>query len=75
MIKVLEQAIEKVRALPKERQQYVAHVIEQIVETGGEESRLTDDEERLVQEGIAAADRSEFAAEGEVEALLNRYRA
>ena len=34
MIKVLEQAIEKVRALSPERQEYAAEVLEQIAQAG-----------------------------------------
>jgi hypothetical protein len=36
MTKVLEDAIEKVRKLPEDRQAYVAEVLEQIVAAGGD---------------------------------------
>jgi hypothetical protein len=44
MIKVLEQAIEKVKKLPKERQEYAAEVLEQIAEAGEEVYVLSDEE-------------------------------
>lgn len=74
MIKVLEQAIEKVKALSPERQHDVAQVIEQMAEAGEAGHRLSDEERRLIEEGIAAAERGEFASEADVRALLNRYR-
>lgn len=45
MIKFLEQAIEKVKALPEERQRYAAHVLEQIAATDDQVYRLTDEEQ------------------------------
>ena len=38
-------------------------------------TKLTDEEWQLVQEGIDAADRGEFASEEDVQAVLVRYRA
>jgi hypothetical protein len=38
MIKVLEQAIEKIRGLPEDRQAYAAEVLEQIAAAGTESS-------------------------------------
>ena len=71
MIKVLEQAIEKVKALPKERQEYVAAVLEEIA-AEDDVYQLTDDERRLVREGTAELDRGEYASEAAVEAVLRR---
>ena len=51
MIKVLEQAIEKVRKLPKEQQEYAAEVLEQIAEAGEAIYILSDEERQLVREG------------------------
>jgi len=75
MIKVLEQAIEKIRALPEERQAYAAHVLEEIASEADEVPPLSDDERRLLREGVEAADRGDFASEEDVEAVLSRYRA
>ena len=75
MIKVLEQAIEKVRKLPKEQQEYAAEVLEQIAETGDAIYSLSDEERRLVREGLEELDRGEVASEAEVRAVFDKYRA
>ncbi len=75
MIKVLEEAIEKVKKLPKERQEYAAEVLEQIAEAGSTVYTLTDDERRLVREGLDELDRGEAATEDEVRAVFDKYRA
>lgn len=75
MIKVLEQAIEKVKKLPKEQQEYAAEVLERIAETGDGVYALTDEERRLVREGLDELDRGEAASEAEVRAVFDKYRA
>jgi predicted transcriptional regulator len=75
MIKVLEQAIEKVRKLPREQQEYAAEVLEQIAEAGEVVYVLSDEERRLVQEGLTELDRGEMASEDEVRAVFDKYRA
>jgi predicted transcriptional regulator len=74
MIKALEQAVEKVKKLSRERQEYAAEVLEQIAEAGDEVYVLSEDERRLVQEGLAELDRGEFATEAEVRAVFDKYR-
>jgi predicted transcriptional regulator len=74
MIKALEQGIEKVKKLPKERQEYAAEVLERIAEAGDEVYILTDEERRLVREGLAELDRGEVATEEEVRAVFDKYR-
>ena len=74
MIKALEQAIEKVKKLPKERQEYAAEVLEQIAEAGDEIYALSDEERRLVRQGLAELDRGDFATDAEVEAAYARFR-
>jgi hypothetical protein len=75
MIKVLEQAIEKVKALPKERQEYAAEVLEQIAEAGDGVYRLSADERALVREGLAELERGEVASEAQVRGVYDKYRA
>ena len=74
MIKVLEQAIEKVRGLSEDHQAYAARVLEEIASDTDGPHRLSEDERRLVLEGIAAADQGDFASEADVQAVLGRYR-
>jgi predicted transcriptional regulator len=75
MIKVLEQAVEKVKKLSKERQEYAAEVLEQIAEAGDGVYSLTDEERRLVREGLAELDRGEVATDAEVRSVYDKYRA
>ncbi len=75
MIKVLQQAIEKVKALPEDRQLYAAEVLEQIVESGAGVYVLTEEERTLVAEGLEELDRGEYASEAEVRAIYDKYRA
>jgi predicted transcriptional regulator len=75
MIKVLQDAIEKVKKLSPERQQYAAEVLEQIAQAGDEVYKLSDEERRLVREGLAELDRGEVASEEEARAVFDKYRA
>ena len=74
MIKALEQAIEKVKKLSRERQEYAAEVLEQIAETDDQVYTLSDEERRLVREGLAELDRGEVATDAEVRAVFDKYR-
>ena len=73
MIKILERAIQKVQALPQHQQEYAAFVLEEIAAERGE-AQVSDEESRMIQEGIDAADRGDFASPEDVEAVLGRYR-
>lgn len=73
MIKVVEEAIEKVKTLSEQRQQQAAQVFEQIAAAGDDVYRLTDDERRLVREGFAELDRGEFASDEQVRAVFDKY--
>ena len=74
MIKVLEQAIEKIKALPRERQEYAAEVLESIVAGEVDVYELSEDEERLVREGLDDLDNGRVATEDEVHKAFNRFR-
>lgn len=74
MIKVLEQAVEKVKALSEERQRYAAELLERIADDDVGMYRLTDEERRLVHEGLAELDRGEHATDPEVRAVFDKYR-
>jgi predicted transcriptional regulator len=74
MIKALEDAIEKVSKLPEDRQAYVAEVLEQITETVSDDVFvIPDDHLAGVLEGLAQADRGEFASDEEMAALWKKY--
>ena len=74
MIKALEKAVELVGALSPVRQEYAAEVLRLIAESGDGVYRLSDDERRLVREGLAELDRGEYASEAEVSAVFDKYR-
>lgn len=74
MNKVLENAVEKVKALSEDRQRYAADVLEQIAAAGDGVYQLTDEERRLVREGLDELDRGEVATEQEVRAVFDKYR-
>ena len=74
MIKALEDAIEKVRTLPPERQADIAALLQSIT-AEGDVYRLTDDERSLVREGLAELDRGEVASSAEVRAVFDKFRA
>lgn len=74
MIKLLEQAVEKVQALPLEMQDQAARMLLAYV---GDEERilvLTPEEQADLMEAQAEMQRGEFATEAEVEAVLSKYR-
>ena len=75
MIKVLEQAIEKVRALPEERQAFAAHMLEELVATGNEPYHLSDDERGAVREGLADLDAARIVSEADMATFWNRHQA
>ena len=75
MIKSLEAAIEKVKALPEERQQFVAHVLEQIAAAGDTPYELSDHERRLVREGLADLDAGRVVPDAEMAAFWQRNKA
>lgn len=69
MIKVLEEAIEKVKTLPMQRQRYAAHVLERIASTD-DVYRLTDAERLMVREGIPDLDAGGIVSDAEMEPFL-----
>lgn len=75
MIKVLQDAIEKVQTLSEERQAYAARVLEQIASTGDQPYRLTEAERRAVMDGLADLDVGRVVSGADMEAFWNRHRA
>lgn len=72
MIKVLETAIAKIRALRGERQAYIAPVLEQIASDGRALFRIPEVHRTAILEGLAQANRGEFASDEDVDSLHRR---
>ncbi len=74
MMKLLEEAVQKVQALPPEMQEQAARML--FAYAGDEEPilRLTPEEEADLMEAQAERTRGEFATAAEVEAVLAKYR-
>ena len=72
MIKILEQAIEKIKELPEDRQAYAAEVLEQIVAAGGGVFEVPEDHRAAVLEGLEQARRGEFVSDDEMAALWKK---
>lgn len=73
MIKVLEQAIDKVKVLSDEQQKYAAQLLEQVA--ADQVYVLSNEEHRLIQEARDELDRGEFATDEQVRAVFDKYRA
>ena len=73
MNKALELVIEKVKSLPEERQRYVAEVLDRLVSDTDDLYKLTDDEERRIQEGLDDLDAGQIASEADVRAVFDKY--
>lgn len=75
VIKVLEQAIDKVRTLSAQRQQYAAEVLERIAAAGDAVYQLTDEERGLVREGLADLDAGRIVSDADMASFWDRHRA
>jgi hypothetical protein len=74
MTKLLDEAVEKVQALPAEMQDQAARML--LVYAGGDQPtiELTPEEEGDLIEALAEMARREFASEDQVDAVLSKYR-
>ena len=72
MMKVLEEAIEKVKKLPEDRQAYVAEVLEQIAAAGSDLFTVPDEHRAAVLEGLEQAERGELVSDEEMAALWKK---
>jgi predicted transcriptional regulator len=72
MMKVLEDAIEKLRKLPEDRQLYVAEILEQIAAAGSGPFVVPEDHRAAVLEGLREAEQGEYATGEEMSALWNK---
>ena len=72
MMKILEEAIEKIRKLPEDRQAYAAEVLEQIAASGSDVFAVPDDHRAAVLGGLGQAERGDFASDEEMAALWKK---
>jgi predicted transcriptional regulator len=72
MTKVLEDAIEKVRKLPEDRQAYAAELLEQIAAASGDPFVVPEAHRAAVLEGLGQAGSGEFVNEDEMAALWKK---
>jgi hypothetical protein len=74
MTELLDKAIEAARELPADMQDEVAGMLLRFIgKDDGEVYRLTPEEEADIQEGLAEADRGEFASDEAVRAMWAKY--
>lgn len=73
MNKVLEEAIDKIRALPEERQLYAAELLEWVASSTQEFYELSEEEERLIQEGLAELDQGLEASDEDVRTIFDKF--
>ena len=74
MIKLLEQAVEEVQALPPDMQDEAARMLLAYADDGETILTLRLEEEADLMEAQAEMQRGEFATDAEVEAVLSKYR-
>ena len=73
MTKLLEQALTAVRRLPAESQDEIARAMLHLAAGDGEPEQVDPAHLSAVLEGLAQADRREFATDAEVEAAFRRF--
>jgi hypothetical protein len=73
MIKILEEANERIKKLPEDRQAYAAEVLQQIVADADQGVfEIPDEHVAGVLEGLEQVQRSEFATDQEVDEVLRK---
>ena len=72
MTKMLEEAIEKIRKLPEDRQAYAAEVLEQIAAAGGDVFPIPQGHRAAVLEGLTEAESGDFVTDDEMAALWKK---
>jgi predicted transcriptional regulator len=72
MIKVLEEAIEKIKKLPQDRQVYAAEVLEHIAADESDVFVVPEGHRAAVLEGLEQAERGEFVSDEELAALWKK---
>jgi predicted transcriptional regulator len=73
MTKLLTEAMEKLAQLPEGRQDELARMLIDVAASDLSPYQLTDEERAAVEEGLAQAERGEFATDEEVAAMWKRF--
>lgn len=73
MTELLEKAVEAVRQLPAKTQDEIARTMLELVGSEGEPQPIDATHLPAVLEGLAQANRREFASDAEVEAAFRRF--
>jgi len=73
MTKLLQKALEKLSALPDERQDELAQMLILVAEKEQEPYVLTPEERAAVEEGLAEIERGELATDEDVATMYARY--
>jgi predicted transcriptional regulator len=73
MTKLLEEAVEKLSQLPEGRQNELAQMLIDVAAADLSPYQLTEEERAAVEEGVAQAERGEFASDEDVAALWQRF--
>jgi hypothetical protein len=73
MTRLLEHAVETLRALPPETQDSLARTLLQFVGEAPPAFQLTAEEESSFDESLAQEDRGEFATDGQVRAIWTKH--
>jgi DNA-binding TFAR19-related protein (PDSD5 family) len=73
MTKLLEQALEAVRRLPPESQDEIARAMLHLATSNGTPEAITPAHLAAVLEGLAQAQRREFASDVEIEEAFRRF--
>lgn len=73
MTKLLEEAVEKLSRLPEARQNELAQMLIDVAAADLSPYQLTEEERAAVVEGLAQAERGEFASDEEVAALWKHF--
>lgn len=72
MTDLFMEVVGKVSELPAERQNDAAHILLAMIENDAPRFRLTDEDMKEIDLGVADADAGRFASDEEVEAVLHR---
>ena len=73
MTKLLQKALEAVRQLPPESQDDIARAILQMAMSARESDQIDPEHLPFVLQGLAEAERGEFASDADIEAAFKRF--